>query len=496
MDSKDTGAEHKSDPQPHWWDSFHNREARSDTGNDPRTEGEPVEDDGRPAAEGQEGLSAAQQTMRSLDEAGGWSNESDGRQDKKQDEDPDRSNARQEEEEEEEKEEEGEGSHWQWSFHPEARPEQGTVPNVGAQKAVHDIVGPTSNEADEVEEGADPGEDEREDVVDENAREDVEEDAADDGQAGGDAGHYTANFTQRCPRLTRSDPHVRLPEDDPVPPQARPIGQGEHAGRNLLAMFGNDTQPRTRYRLQIERARGRSNSSAFSKYPASTTTLPARLTLTEICQQYPNHVWGSALRMFEAEGWDGHRIWDALPRNARHDSARERPWNYIQRIFTRERENVFFERTGTRWQEVRDQRRPAQPARRLSEREQLEQLAAHEVPRALQVIRRIYEAMGRPLPEQDARAAFRLRHDWFLGRVNQMIGLGQQPGQEPSVANIIDALETLWSQYNTWAGQETYAQWQIRARAAAWRMYVVNLQRWLQRWEQELDQLRGGNGHG
>ncbi|KAI1626193.1 hypothetical protein EDD37DRAFT_607770 [Exophiala viscosa] len=572
MASNNAGAGHsQSGSEPHWLRSFNNTEASSDAGNDQQPESGPLEDDAAPPSDDHEGRDIHQDTTGSQIEPEDGSIDPDGGHDNQWEEESNESDAGQQGQVEEE-----DHWRWSFDPDGRPKPgtaanDGAQMIDNNALRPAYDFLGgmeerlvegmgevlaeapgqylnvgrPTNagmreyelnatgmNEDDwaEADAGADLNEDYFDDAVEEDVEEEVEEEAEeavednveeevekeveedveDDRQATGEVERLGPR--ERCPGLRRSDPHAHLPQDDPIPPQARSIGEGDDAGRNLLAVFGNDDDPRTRYRLQIERARGRGNSAAFHNYPESKTILPARLTLDEICAQYPNHAWGSALRMFEAEGWDGRRIWEALPRDARHESARERPWNYIQRIFTRERENVFFERTGTRWQDHRGpqqpRRRPAAPSTAApppqppapaplpvprNQIERLEQFAGFERQRALQVVQQLYEVMGTPHPQQDARIFLTMQHNLFLGQINQMLGV-PQPGQESSFEIIVDALQTIWCQQNRWVAPENFAQWQQRGREAGLHMYLTHLQRWIQRAEQELIQARGGNG--
>ncbi|KAJ9004706.1 hypothetical protein HRR94_000406 [Exophiala dermatitidis] len=171
--------------------------------------------------------------------------------------------------------------------------------------------------------------------------------APDDGEEN-DAGAITANNTRdrhapgQVPRRRRtladvqkSDPYPRFPAS-PIPDEQAvlTLGPGLASGANHLALFGQDNVPRTIQPIMVER--GREGRAANNGYPPADTVLPARLSLEEICARYPNHVWGSLLRIFLSEGWTGGRIWEALPADARLDAAMTRPWNYIQAACGRE----------------------------------------------------------------------------------------------------------------------------------------------------------------
>jgi len=163
--------------------------------------------------------------------------------------------------------------------------------------------------------------------------------------------HESANSAPRIsrsrPKVPRSDPHVRLSSSSSQRSRSpRTIGKGMNGGRNLLALFDYENEPRTRYVLMVER--GRKGREANNAYPASTDALPLGLTLDEVCQRYPNHVWGTMLRVFESEGWEAEKIWSALPEDCRHDTSKVRPWNYLQQAMGRETDKMVHEETGQR----------------------------------------------------------------------------------------------------------------------------------------------------
>lgn len=158
------------------------------------------------------------------------------------------------------------------------------------------------------------------------------------------------NRPRRTPRvrpgLQPSDPPRRLSYTPTSPPQT--LGSGYNSGRNRLAIFtsGNVDTPRTTFPIRVER--GRFGRAADARYPSADQILPGGLSLPEICAQYPNHVWGSMMRVFLAEEWHAERIWNALPQDVRHHTTRARPWNYIQQAIGREIDRMFFEVTGCR----------------------------------------------------------------------------------------------------------------------------------------------------
>ncbi|EXJ81820.1 hypothetical protein A1O1_07885 [Capronia coronata CBS 617.96] len=144
--------------------------------------------------------------------------------------------------------------------------------------------------------------------------------------------------------MPTSGPHQRFPANIPPPQQSIALGRGRRSGLDQLAFFGDDTVPRTMFPIRVDR--GRTGRAASDEYPASDEILPARLSLEEICRLYPNHVWGSMLRIFMAESWTAEGIWQALPAGYRHAEANTRPWNYIQAAFGREVDQMTREETG------------------------------------------------------------------------------------------------------------------------------------------------------
>ena len=140
-----------------------------------------------------------------------------------------------------------------------------------------------------------------------------------------------------------SDSPPRVPADHIFHPQRpRKLKQGRaDSGRNLMALFGSDEEPRTKYPMTIER--GRKGQYYSSKHRSWDEPLPARLTLKEICNEYPNHVWGSGLRIFMRENWDAERIYRELPVGCRADGAEQRKWNYLQQAMGREDDRMAQE---------------------------------------------------------------------------------------------------------------------------------------------------------
>ena len=140
-----------------------------------------------------------------------------------------------------------------------------------------------------------------------------------------------------------SDPPPRVPADHvfrPKRPQKLTQGRAE-SGRNLMALFGNDEEPRTKYPMTIER--GRKGQYYSNNHRSWDEPLPARLTLKEVCNDYPNHVWGSGLRIFMRENWDAERIYRELPKGCKPDGAEQRKWNYLQQAMGREDDRMAQE---------------------------------------------------------------------------------------------------------------------------------------------------------
>ncbi|RVX70996.1 hypothetical protein B0A52_06154 [Exophiala mesophila] len=146
------------------------------------------------------------------------------------------------------------------------------------------------------------------------------------------------------PSITKSRLHTRYPAGTVLTLTPRRIPLGAGSGSDLMALFGDETEPRTKWPLIVDRARV--GKSVYPNYPAGDTVLPAHLTLDEIAKRYANHVWGQMLRVFVAEGWDAPRIYNALPQDARAKRQKGRPWNFLQHGIGREQDHIYFEVTG------------------------------------------------------------------------------------------------------------------------------------------------------
>lgn len=165
-------------------------------------------------------------------------------------------------------------------------------------------------------------------------------------QPGAGAGAFLAlgRSQHHRPSIAKSQVHTRYPAGTVLSHTPHRIPLGEGSGSDLMALFGDDTEPRTKWPLVVERARV--GKSVYAGYPAGDTVLPAHLTLEQIASQYANHVWGQMLRVFVAEGWDAPRIYKALPLDARAKRQKGRPWNFLQHGIGREQDHIYLEVTG------------------------------------------------------------------------------------------------------------------------------------------------------
>ncbi|KAK5304745.1 hypothetical protein LTR99_003810 [Exophiala xenobiotica] len=314
------------------------------------------------------------------------------------------------------------------------------------------------------------------------------------------------------PEFIRSDPYPRLPLNHPIPQAPRTIGRGEDAGSNLLALFGNDNRPRTRYHLRVRE--GRTGNDAWRRYRPSNATIPAGLSLEDICRQYPNHVWGTGLRLFEAEGWKAKRIWDALPPDGRNQGAGIRPWNYLQARVGREKKALYEEQTGRKWEpkpksattsasasapvpaatsappRAAPPLPPPQPPRSpQSEGQRLEQLVRQEQARVFSILVDLNRDRGMADPRTAAERQWHERHSHFTRQLNAALD-GQVPGMQSAFnQDPVDVLRMMWQWDNGQNGNESWAEYGFRSMREARRSYIGNMQRWGVRWEQELAHL-------
>ena len=150
-------------------------------------------------------------------------------------------------------------------------------------------------------------------------------------------------------RARRSDPHPQFLSTDPQAIQdagwTHTIAKGtRESGRNLMALFDGSETPRTRYRLRIQH--GRTGQHARSRYPEANVEIPARRSLREICQNYPNHVWGTGLRLFMHEQINERQIYNDLPDDMRPNGCTSRLHNYLQQAIGRQEDSMMEEDTG------------------------------------------------------------------------------------------------------------------------------------------------------
>ena len=120
--------------------------------------------------------------------------------------------------------------------------------------------------------------------------------------------------------------HARLPSNHPLDVSTMKIIT---TGRNMLALYGDESVPRTKNRLLVEDHDDAGN--------VATTILDGRLTLEEICSEYPAFVRGSILRVFSCEGWSSELIWKNLPSNTRQVSESGNPWAWLDEALDREK---------------------------------------------------------------------------------------------------------------------------------------------------------------
>ena len=120
--------------------------------------------------------------------------------------------------------------------------------------------------------------------------------------------------------------HARLPSNHPLDVSTVKMIT---TGRNMLALYGEDSVPRTKNRLLVEDHDDSGN--------VATTILDGRLTLEEICSEYPAFVRGSILRVFSCEGWSSESIWKNLPSETRQVSESGNPWAWLDEALDREK---------------------------------------------------------------------------------------------------------------------------------------------------------------
>jgi len=120
------------------------------------------------------------------------------------------------------------------------------------------------------------------------------------------------------------------------------ISLGRDSGRNMMAIFDDiDSTPRTKFNIRCKKGRSKTHWTRY--HGVEDVDIPVGTTLKNMCQFYPFHCWGDGLRIFMAEGWTAEQMWKQLPRDARCDQARERPWNYLQQAMGREADIIYVE---------------------------------------------------------------------------------------------------------------------------------------------------------
>jgi hypothetical protein len=88
-------------------------------------------------------------------------------------------------------------------------------------------------------------------------------------------------------------------------------------------------------------------SYGIAGYPRKDRdVVAAGLTLKEVCQQHPEQVWGTMLRIFMAEGWTPVDVYQALPEDVKDvikDRCHNRPQNFLQAAWRRETDKMMME---------------------------------------------------------------------------------------------------------------------------------------------------------
>ena len=328
-------------------------------------------------------------------------------------------------------------------------------------------------------------------------------------------------MTRRAPRnrptVQPSDPHPRLPVNAPVPVQHQQVGTGlAEGGRNMLALFGNDNEPRTRCPLQ--NPHGRRGNAANNRYPPSTQILPARTSLTEMCERYPNHVWGPFLRIFMRERWDEERIWRALPADVRHNNSSTRPWNYLQQAVGRQVDLMYSETHNSK--RPIDPRRPpspveepdtplpgppairqgvparipeATPSAQLTQppRGELETfrfIARHARDENRRILGEIVVRTGGANSEAiEALVERRLRDRGnVLGNRTRLQYFVEAGFDFPS-RNPVELLRAIWELRNPIQEGMDVPAYQEESMATAWALYAAHMQQWGREYQEELD---------
>lgn len=79
------------------------------------------------------------------------------------------------------------------------------------------------------------------------------------------------------------------------------------------------------------------------EFPSSRTPIPPYTTLEQICWNYPNHLKGTNLRPFLAEGWSGQKIWDHMQEASKAGGPSISPSRKISRRLQREANRIRAE---------------------------------------------------------------------------------------------------------------------------------------------------------
>ena len=81
----------------------------------------------------------------------------------------------------------------------------------------------------------------------------------------------------------------------------------------------------------------------YEAHPLPEMPLPPNLTLTEICQRYPNHLRGEVMHEFRRAGWSPLEMWEACPVDGRKNRTEAeieagkgtRPWSRVENQMTK-----------------------------------------------------------------------------------------------------------------------------------------------------------------
>ena len=122
-----------------------------------------------------------------------------------------------------------------------------------------------------------------------------------------------------------SSKHVRLSSSDPVNAAAYPITSGQ----GMMALFDDEDRPRTRYNMIV--------SDIDDSGHSAIAILEARLTLSEVCAEYPQLVRGTLLRVFFHEGWSPALIFANLDADQRKVSSGPNPWLWLEEAMEKQK---------------------------------------------------------------------------------------------------------------------------------------------------------------